>query len=230
MTDFLLVTEAQVRDYIDLNASEASSKYSSQTVTSNIRAAAEMLERACGRYFADRPAVSLTVTTENAPVAPLPGLRSVSSVTLGGSALTADETYWLVPDALQTGQYVGVQVRARRSAAGGAWWRAWPDWFDRGLDLHNPAGGGWALGEPSGEPRNLVVAGDGGYTAATLPDSVKLAVKALAAFLTLRPTGALLSGALQTPAGNVFDLSSWPLEVRTFVEQWRLGGYGVTQA
>ena len=43
----------------------------------------------------------------------------------------------------------------------------------------------------------------------------------LAAYYTKRPD-AVLSGAIQTPEGNVFNLSNLPVEVTEFIANWRI--------
>jgi len=221
MTTPMFATEEQLREYMDLDPVAAESKYSSGILTSNLRAASYMLERATGRFFHDRPAATFTVTTEGAASVPLPGFRSLASVVLAGSALVAEQGYWLQPDPSGTGLILGIQFRAYGSRSDGPSWLHYSDWFDRNLDSPRWPGN-WG-GSGGSLPGDLVLTGDGGFLDADLPEPVRLATKALAGFLTLRPTGALLAGAIATPAGNVFDMSAWPLEVKSFIELWRIG-------
>lgn len=212
-----IVTAASVREYMGLNTVSAESKYSDATIGSNIKAAGWYLERATGRRFADRTE-TLKFTTEGRAWVPIPGLRTATSVTSNGSALTADSTYWLIPDAQQTGVYTGIQLRAFQSRSGGPSYLHNPQWFDLNLDSPwHPANRGGA----SSAPNDLSIAGDWGYT--VMPDPVLHATKVLAAFYTKRPD-ALLSGAITTET-SIFDLSMAPLEVRSFIDEWKVGSF-----
>lgn len=219
MTAVLGVTETAVRDYIRLEA-DGNSQHSDASIHSNLLAAAEFLERATERYFADRPAVTLTYTTEGRASLPLPGLRSISSVTWAGSTLAADTTYWLLPDAQQTGIFTGIQLRPYDNREG-PWYLGVPDWFDRNLD--HPY---FNRRYRNSIPNDLVIAGAGGYLDADLPEAVKFACKILAGYFTLRPDS-LLSGARQTPDGSIFDLSKFPQEVSAFIREWKAGEMAV---
>lgn len=216
----LFVTEQAVRDYLALNATDVTSKYSSATINSNIRVASWTLERATGRQLADQTATTKTFTTEGRALVPIPGLRTATSVTLAGSALTADETYWLIPDVQQTGQFVAIQFRSfDPQGSGRPWWYGHPEWFDRGYDL---PGGPWRY---SSLPNDLVILGSWGYPTpydTGMPEPILHATKVLAAFYTLRPQ-ALLSGAVVTPEGGGFDIRDLPIEVSQFIHDWRLG-------
>lgn len=219
----MFVTEQQVRDYLALNAPGTDSKYSSATISSNIRSAGWSLERACGRLFGD-VTKTLKFSTDGRAQMYIPGLRTATSVTLQGTALVADTTYWLLPDDQQTGVYTGIQFRAFRGPSyGGAWWFSNPEWFDRNLDSPFYPGN---YGMGGTLPNDLLIAGAWGHVAGTEPDPFLLATKALAAWYTLRPD-ALLSGMRFTPEGNVFDLSKFPAEVVDFVGQWKTGEQAV---
>lgn len=211
-----LVTAAAVREYMGLNSVSSDSRYSDDTIGSNIRAAGWYLERATGRTFEDVTATR-KYTTNGATFLVLPGLRTASAVTLSGSALTADSTYYLIPDVQQSGVYTGIQFRAFRARSGGPAYLSNPEWFDRGLDMRNPYGED-AL---TSVPNDLSIAGDWGWADGDVPEPVLHAVKVLAAFYTKRPD-ALLSGAIQTPDGTTLDLSQLPVEVRVFIEEWRV--------
>ncbi len=209
MTQPAFVTAASVREYLGLDSTPSASKYTDATIGSNIRAASWALERATGRVFGDVTATK-TFTTNGAAYLTIPGLRTASAVTLQGTTLTADESYWLTPDTQNTGVATGIQFRAFRNR--GDSYLANPQWFDRGLDLPNPGGS-------SSLPNDLVITGSWGYT--DIPEPVLHATKVLAGWYTKRPD-ALLSGAIATPDGNVFNLASLPIEVRQFVEEWRV--------
>ena len=64
-----------------------------------------------------------------------------------------------------------------------------------------------------------MIAGSWGYT--DIPEPVLHATKVLAAFYTKRPD-AILSGAITTDT-SLFDLSNLPIEVQSFVTEWRVG-------
>jgi hypothetical protein len=210
-----LCTVLQVQEYMGLNTSPVTgdSKYSASTIGSNIRAAGAWMERRTGRIFGDETATK-KFTTYGKPYLLIPGLRTATTVTLDGTALTADSTYWLLPDAQQTGLYTGIQFRAFGKGPL-PWYLGVPDWWDRGLDMP---------GQPSGGslPNDLVIVGDWGYVDdATMPEEVRHTAKVLSAYFTKRPD-AILGGALATPEGGVVDLSQFPIEVQAFVAEWRL--------
>lgn len=215
MSQPAFVSVASVRDYLALNSSDSTSKYTDGTIGSNIRAASWFLQRATGRQF-ENVTETRSFTTNALTSMSLPGLRTATSVTLAGSALTANQTYYLIPDVQQSGVYVAIQFRAfERDSGGSPWWYGKRDWFDRGYDL--PFG----PGSRSSLPNDLVIVGLWGYS--DLPEPLLHATKVLAAWYTLRPN-AMLSGAYATPDGNAFDLSALPVEVGAFVTEWRLGG------
>lgn len=219
MTTTMFVTEADVRDYLTLNAA-ASSGYSSALITSNIKAASAWIERATNRYFGDRPALTLTLTTQGVAAVDLPGFRSVTSVTKNNTALTANETYWLLPDAMATGLYTGISFRAFLPRPDGPNYLHFSDWFDRNLD--SPLWpGNWAPNYGS-LPNDLVVVGDAGYADADLPYDLRLAVKAQASLYTLGKDQTA-TGSLVTPDGNIVDLTGLARIVNEFVSTWRIG-------
>jgi len=215
----MIVTAAAVREYMALSSTPSTSQYSDTTLGSNIRAAQATLERATGRTFEDVSATRV-YSTNGAAFLPLPGLRSASAVTLQGAALTVDSTYWLIPDVQQTGVYTGIQFRAFGTARQGtAWWLSNPEWWDRNLDSRfYPAN----YGGPSSLPNDLSIAGSWGWTDSAMPEPARHAVKVLASYYTKRPD-AILSGAITTPDGNFVNLSILPIEVRAFIDEWRVG-------
>jgi hypothetical protein len=214
-----VIDEQALRDYMELNSPGSTSKYSSATLGSNIRAAQGMLERWTSRRFEDQTA-TLTFSTNGRAYMPIPGLRSASSATLQGTTLTADSTYYLIPDTQQTGVYTGIQFRAfRTSGTNGPWWLSNPEWFDRNLDSpFYPANRGGA----STLPNDLTIAGSWGWTDALMPEPVRHTVKVLAEYLTLRPD-AILTGGIARPGGDVTDMSNFPIEVQSFVADWKVG-------
>lgn len=216
----MIITEQSVRDYMALNSPGSTSKYTDATLGSNIRAAQSYLERQTSRRFEDVTA-TLTFSTDGRAFIPIPGLRTATSVTSSSVALTADQGYWLLPDLQQTGVFTGVQLRGFTSRNDGPWWLGNPQWFDRNLDSpYYPAnrGGGYAL------PNDLVIAGSWGWTDALMPEPARHAVKVLAAFYTWRPD-AILSGGRVNPDGTIADLSVLPIEVQSFIADWKVGSF-----
>lgn len=215
MTAF--TTEAAVRAILDLNGA-ATSRYSPDTIASNIRASAYFLERATNRIFRNETNLTLKFTTNNADTVYLPGLRTASSVLLNGVALVDGQSYWLVPDAQQTGVSLAISFHP----FGGFDYRGYPDWFDRNLDSPK-----WQSLQQSRRslPNDLAVGLTWGYADADLPEPVRDANTRHAAWLTLR-SDALLSGARATETG-IFDLSALPIEVQQFVASWKSGPQAV---
>jgi hypothetical protein len=208
-----LCSEQAVRDLIALNGASTSA-YSADTIASNIRDASWFLERVTGRIFRDEPALTLKFTTNDEASIFIPGLRTASSVSWAGATLTADTSYWLIPDIQQSGLYVACQLRP--FGRGGSY-LAYADWFDTNKDSPK-----WQAGYRGGSlPNDLVIAGAWGYTDATLPEPVRRNTARTAAWMTLR-SDALLSGAKATDTG-IFDLSNLPAEVQQFVSSWRIG-------
>src|SRR5687768_673606 len=106
------IAASAVRDYLELNSVASSSKYTDATIGSNIRAASGLLQQATGRQFEAQTGVTKSFTTNGRTSITLPGLRTATAVTLQGTALVADSTYYLTPDAMQTGTFTGMQFRA----------------------------------------------------------------------------------------------------------------------
>lgn len=233
----LLVDAAAVRDYLQLNATASASQYTDATIGSNILAAQSFLEQATQRYFLPRTFTTANpwvLTTELRPQFPIPGFRTVTNLTWGGNPLVANTSYWLVPDAQQTGVYTGVRLRAYRSNSGFPWWYGNPDWFDRNYDNpFNPLnlGGGWAN---VSMPNDLLIAGEAGYDPTLSytdlgypPFALLQAIKVLASFYTMRPASILADVAI-TPQGGVLNYSQMPREVADFIASWRAGQQAVS--
>lgn len=198
------IAASAVRDYLELIATPSSSKYTDATIGSNIRAASDLLTRATGRQWEAQTGVTKKFTTEGRASITLPGLRTTSGVTLQGTALTADSTYYLIPDAAQTGLYTGIQFRA----FGNRSYLSNPEWFDRNLDhpryrYYNDWGS---------LPNDLSIAGDWGLLAADYPELLLHATKVLAGWFTKRPDS-LLANVSVTPDGAIFNFSAMPPEV-----------------
>ena len=224
----LTVSAAQVRAYLSLEAGNPTNSPSKSTeqIESNILAAQEVLERATGRWFVNRPATTYTATTMLRAIVPVPGFRAFTSVSAYGSALVVNQAVWPLPDAQNSGIYTALQFRPFRGDLH-EWWIANPDWWDAALD--NPFypgnyGGGYAW---TSMPNDMVVVGDGGYAPGSEPFSWLLAVKQLAAFYTLQPA-ALLAATIVTPQGGVISYADLPDTVVNFINSWRTGQQAVS--
>lgn len=231
----LIVTAAQVRDYLTLNSPGSTSRYSDDTIGSNIRAAQSALEAATGRFVYDHPGVTWATTTMLQGQVAIPGFRALTSVTWGRAVMNVglpgnddNAGVWAIaeggpgiPDG--GGLYVALQFRAWRSEAGGRpWWFADSGWFDKALDspfYPGNYGGGFAW---TSMPNDLVIVGDGGYTPGSEPEAVKHAVKVLAAWYTMRPASIMADVAV-TSGGQTLPYQEMPPEVRQFIAGWKLG-------
>lgn len=204
------VTATQVRAYLDVEG--VSGKYSDAVITSNIRAASAFLERATGRQFENQAATTKTFTTNGVGAVRIPDLRTATTVTLQGAALTLNSSFWPVSD--NHGIYTTLQLRPYGQGYGSGY-LANPEWFDRNLDrLWARYGGYGSL------PNDLVITGDWGHD--PLPEDLLHACKVLAAWYTKRPASVLANTAF-TPEGGVLQYSDYPPEVLNFVKAWSLG-------
>ncbi len=216
----LIVTSDQVRAYLELNTPGSTSRYSDETINSNIRAAQSTLE--------------FNTTLLQAQVA-LPGFRSFSRVTWGTTIMTVglpdnsvdNPSCWGlweaspgIPD--DSRLIIGLQFRPWRVDNDRPWWYADSQWFDKLLDspfYPGNWGGGYAF---TSMPNDLVITGDGGYAPGSEPEAVKQAVKVLASFYTMRPASILATVAI-TPQGSVLNYSDLPAEVSQFIADWKIG-------
>lgn len=233
MTAPAFVSTQSVRDYLELNSPGSTSKYSEGTIGSNIRAASSTLERATQRFFADRPGVTLTFTTEGRAQFFIPGIRTVTAISWQGAPLTFSlppsntGAAWFLPDVQQSGIYTALQMRVfRQSGIYGGGYRADPNWWDKGSDSPyapwNRGGGVMAHTMPN----DLTITGDWGYADADLPEPLLHATKVLAGFYTMRgPT--LLADVILTPSGGVMNVARMPGEVVDFISEWHLGEMAV---
>lgn len=229
-----IVTPAQVRDYLELNSPGTSSRYSDETIGSNIRTAQSDLEATCRRFFYDHPGVTWATTTMLQAQVAIPGFRTITTCTWGGATISvavpgdgnqSPSAWGLWEQTAGTADnplVVALQFRAWRVDNDMPWYFADRLWWDKALD--NPFypgnyGGGYAW---TSMPNDLVIVGDGGYAAGTEPEAVKDAVKVYAAWKTVRPSG-VMGGFAVTPEAGVIDYSHLPPEVRSFVADWRIG-------
>lgn len=233
----LVISDQDVRDYLELNSPGSASKYTTATIGSNILAAQSTLEKATHRFFADHSEFLTTpwaaTTLLRAQVA-IPAFRSFTTVTWGGTTqtvglpgATSGASCWAIPDAQQTGVYTALQFRAWRVDNDGPWWLADRLWWDKMLDspfFPGNWGGGYAY---TSMPLDLQISGAAGYAAGTEPPAFLHAVKVLASFYTMRPASILADVAI-TPQGGVLNYSQLPAEVRDFVAGWAAGEQAVS--
>lgn len=206
----LPVTAAEVRTYLDINGT--SGQYADARIGSNIRAAAQFLERETHRQFypvtEDRK-----FTTNGRAYIPIPDATTINTVTLQGAALTADASFWAIADPIHQDVYTGLQFRAFGQR--GTSYLSNPEWFERNLDRE------WAqYGVNSSLPNDLVVNAVWGWN--PYPHDFIQAVLVLASFYTRRPASVL--GDVQiTPEGSEIRFSRLPVEVREFIDGWQGG-------
>jgi hypothetical protein len=200
------VNASNVRSFAGILSIE--NQWSEANLGSNIRSASALLQRVTGRQFEAQTGVTKRFTTHGDAYVAIPDLRTATAVTLHESTQTAGTDYYLVPDTLQTGVYLGVQFASYGGRGG---YRSHADWFDRNLDRYYVRS----------TPDNLVITGDWGHD--PLPDDLLYATQALAAFLTKNPD-ALLSGFTSTPDGQLVEAGDLPKVVASFIETWKVGG------
>lgn len=232
----LIVQPVQVREYLELNSPGTSSRYSDDTIGSNLRAAQSYLERECHRYFYDHPGVTWATTTLNVAQLALPGFRSFDSITWGGVAMTIstplvqteNPSCWGylepsegVPD--DSRLVVAIQFRAWRvDNQDRPWYLVDRNWWDKALDspfFPGNWGGGYAW---TSMPNDLIITGDGGYAAGTEPEAVKHVIKVLASWYTMRPAS-IMGNMANTPGQGGIAYGELPPEVYEFVADWKQG-------
>jgi hypothetical protein len=225
------VSEASVRDYLELNGVSALSKYSSDSIGSNIRAASYNLEQYTQRFFADRPGVTYGFTSEGRAQFFIPGIRNVTSVTWQGAPLTFavppsnTGACWFLPDIQQSGIFTGFQLRVFRSDGEGNYLTN-PNWFDQAADSpFYPANRGGGINQHT-LPNDVQITGDWGYADTNLPEPLLHVTKVLASWYTIRPASVLATVAM-TPGGSTINYGAFPPEVEDFVREWRIGEQAV---
>ena len=214
----MFVSAAEIRDSLGLDGTYASGPYSDTNIGSNIRAATSYLERKTGRQFTKQDDTAKTFTTHNRAALTIPDLQSVSSVTENGTALVANESYFLIPDRMSSGIFTAIAFRVPSQRRDGPEYLHNPEWWDRGLDWRR-------YGPYESEHNDVVVTGDWGYDEVAgllLPEDAKHAIKVLSQFYTKR-VDSVLSGFSVTPEGAVLSYRELPMEVRQFIEEWTLG-------
>lgn len=237
---YTVVTPGQVRAMLNLDPEAtgattpaATGQYSDDTIGGYLLDAISSLEQSCRRFFANRPGFTFTQTSQTAATMPLPGLRTLTSITYAGVTMnvTAEGGPWLLPDAQQTGVYTGVQFRPFRSPDNGPWWLVLGgptnNWFDTGAD--NPFdprnyGGGYVY---TSMPNDQVTVGDWGYAPGFEPGNFVHALEILAGWYVMRPP-AILNDSAVTATGAVVSYSQMPPEVQEFVRSFSAGRMAVS--
>lgn len=206
----MVIQPAQVREY--LNVTSASGQFSDSLIGSNITAASSFLQRRAQRQMEWQGSnVTKTFSTEGRAYLTIPDLRVANGVSLQGTSLTFDSTYYLIPDRNNSGVFTGIQFRAFGQGRYG--YKANPEWFDRNLDNWRGTGE-WSL------PNDLSITGEWGHV--PLPTEFLHAVVVLAAWYTKRPDAVLATGLL-TPEGGFIPYNDLPEEARAFIEGWGVG-------
>lgn len=228
-----ITTSEQVRQYLELNEPGSSSRYSDDTINSNILSSQEYLEHVCRRWFADRQDVTWATTTSGQAQVALPGFRTITTATWGSTLLSVaipgvandSPSAWALYEphvGITNPLIVALQFRPWRTDGSAPWYLSDPLWWDKNLDspfYPGNYGGGQVY---TSMPNDLVVVGDGGYEPGAEPWLVRQIVKALAGWFTLRGP-ALLGNVAMTPGLSPVDVSSLPPEVRDFIADWSAG-------
>jgi len=202
-------TVADARAY--LGGPADSGQFTTAIIGSNIVVASAALQRMTHRQFEAQVGATKTFSTEGRANVTIPDLESATAVTLNSSSLTANSTYYLIPDGMNSGVHTGIQFRA----FGRYDYRSNPEWFDRNLDSPRYLSARGSL------PNDLVIDGHWGHI--PYPDSLLHNTIVLAGHYVLR-SDALLSGAInRIEQGVIFDMSALPHETRRFVEEWKIG-------
>lgn len=208
-------TAIQLRTYLD--TAKTTGRYADANLDFLLETASNQLERATGRQIsATGSNTTRTFTSHGRAILTIPDLRTASSVTLVGSALTADQSYWLIPSPQNPEIFTAIQLRPLHAPGGrGAWYLHYSEWFDRNLD--SPL---FAAGFDRSLPNDVVITGLWGW--AVPPKAWQLATMALAGYY-LKHSDSLLSGAGTTAEELVLDFSEYPSEVRQLIKDWQLG-------
>lgn len=202
-------TAAELRTFMDITSTTG------RAATSNLdlllTKASDDLERATGRLItASASNTSRTFSSEGRAYLTIPDLRSVATLTLQGTTLEDDSTYWLVPSAQEPTIFTGVQFRNFNRYD----YRSNPEWFDRNLDSDY-----WRRSGFTSLPNDLVITGLWGW--GTVPTTWKVTAMILAGYYYKRPDS-LLANTSITPEGNVLEYGQLPPEVHALIEAWRL--------
>jgi hypothetical protein len=234
---YTVITPQTIRDIMEWDtttASAAAGPYSDTIIGNHLLDSIGELEKTTRRFFVNRPGFTWQVTSNGAPMLPLPGIRSASSVTWQGAVQVAGTAggggsgYALLPDIQQTGVYTSIQFRPLRTPdTNGPWWLSLggangTDWFSTGADNpYDPRnyGGGYVY---TSTALDTVIVGDWGYAPGSEPNPFVHALEVLASFAQMRRLS-LLADSVITPQGGVLSYSQLPPEIRQFCTDWSAG-------
>lgn len=210
------VTDTMVRDY--LQVSGTTGNYSAGILGSNISLASGLLQKRTNRLFEHSSNLTKTFSTRGRSSFAIPDIHRVDEVTWNGAALTVDSSVYLIPDRLNTGVFIGVDIPALRYGSG---YRG-RDWFDRNYDSPR-----WQQRMTDTNPNDVTIRGDWGHD--PYPPELLRATVILAAWITRR-ANALLANAAQDATGAILDYSAWPPEVTSFIHEWQISASSGVEA
>jgi len=226
---YTIITPAQVRTQLHLDGTTG--QYSDTVVGGYILDAISSLESATQRFLVNRPGATYQTTSYGRPILNIPGVRTASNViwlstTQTASGANLGNGYTLLPDAMNTGVYTGIQFRPLHTEGNYPWWLtlggATTNWFDTAAD--NPFdprnyGGGYIF---TSVALDTAIVGDAGYEPNFEPGQVVHALEILSEWYVLRPPSILADSAI-TPAGGIVSYSQMPPEVQQFVKSYSAG-------
>lgn len=221
---YSIITPNAVRAQLALTGTTG--QYSDATIGGYILDAISSLEQATWRFLVNRPGATYQTTSYGRPILNIPGIRTATSVTWLSTVQTASGAnlgngYTLLPDAMQTGVYTGIQFRPLHTEGNYPWWLSLggptTNWFDTAAD--NPFdprnyGGGYIFTSVS---LDTAMTGDWGYEPLFEPGNLVHALEVLAEWYVLRPPAILADSAI-TPAGGIVSYSQMPPEVQQYVK------------
>jgi hypothetical protein len=226
---YTVITPAQVRSQLALTGTTG--QYDDTVIGGYILDAIGSLEQSTWRFLVNRPGATYQTTSYGRPILNIPGVRSATNViwlstTQTASGANLGNGYTLLPDAMNTGVYTGIQFRPLHTEGNYPWWLSLGDgrnsWFDTAAD--NPF-----------DPRNYAagyiftsvsldtaITGDWGYEPLFEPGNFVHALEILSEWYVLRPPAILADSAI-TPAGGIVSYSQMPPEVQQFVKGFSAG-------
>jgi len=203
------IGEQQVRDFLVVSGTEG--QFSPGILGSNAALACELIEMETHRLFSPGSGTK-TFTTRNRQSMAIPDVRVVTAVRLNGSPLTANSSYYLIPDRMNSGVYLRIELPTNSSRSD---YRSYSGWFDQNLDQEM-----YRSRLAQGLPNDLEIDSTT-WGHSPIPSSIQSASAILAAWLSRRIV-ALLANAVILPGGDTLDYSAWPVEVRAVVDRWRI--------
>lgn len=179
-----------------------------------IEAASAKFEQATNRKFSlSSNNTTYTFSTEGQSDLLIPDLQlsPTPTVTLLGAALTANASFWLIPDPQDRATTTHIQLKSFGIGQSAYWYKAFPNWFDANLDRYPFF--------EMGSPLDLAITGTWGHL--PIPDDVIFAVTILTSWFFKRKD-AIPTNLIFNPDGSTSDMHDWPTEVLDAVHNWRL--------